>query len=617
VSDNTVPPEANPLPPEPGPLDGLIDRVKATGDVKLFYSEEVIRAAYALRKTDPGRYAELTRDLKAFKHENPRSGFTFEVFNFHLKKLAQVESALMIGEPDASTLLVQLSLRARQHFMEASTENIYADIEVDVDGAVYPATVAVQGRTYGRWLGMHFYSEYGRAAPVEAFKSALRTIEARTYSERVSFHLFQRIAQVEDTNGDPVIYLDRGTLTGEAFRIDHDGIEVIENPPVKFIRPEGGIGVLPVPVDGGNINDMEKMLNLRGRRDFVLGIGWVLGCYQPRYALLVALLLGRHGSAKTSALRRFCALIDPLIDEPDEPVREDREVIVVAQDSYVQSSDNVVNISPTRSAALCRMSTGGSQRGRRFYTNTETYRIRARRPVIMTAIRMVVTAPDLIDRTAIIGMGAPFEEDNEGNREEERVLEQAFAKAWPALFGCVLRAVVEGLQHLRAAKAVPKPLPRMADFAAWTYRCEAGLGWRRGTILRAYRDALLDYSKDIAELDSVAAGLLAFMLDHPGGWRGSIAMLGAYLSKQDGGRATRGRGWSWDLKDLSASIDDLASVLFRNGLKVTRGHSDGKREVILSWLPHSRSNGVGDNPAPPPHAAPAGRDGTSTWRPKP
>jgi hypothetical protein len=614
MSDNTLPPEADPLSSEPDPLYGLIERMKIDGSA--IFHEDVLQAAAVLKKTDLVRYAQLTRDLKHFKSEHPKSGFSFDLFNGQLKKIARAESALMVGEPDVPTLLVQLSLRARQHFMDAGTENIFADIEVDVDGAVYPATVAVQGRSYRRWLGMHFYYEYGRAAPTGAFESALLTIEARTYSEKKSFHLFQRIAQVEDTNGDPVIYLDRGNPAGETFKISHDGVDLITDAPVKFVRPEGGIGVLPIPVADGNINNMEKMLNLRGRRDFVLGIGWVLGCYQPRYALLVALLLGRHGSAKTSALRRFCALIDPLIDEPDEPVREDREVIVVAQDSYVQSTDNVVNISPTRSASICRLSTGGSQRGRRFYTNAETYRIRARRPVIMTAIRMVVTQPDLIDRTAIIGMGSPFEEDNEGNREEERVLEQVFAKAWPALFGCILQAVVEGLRHLRATKAVPKPLPRMADFAAWTYRCEAGLGWERGTILKAYREALQEYSKDIAELDPIASGLLGFMLDHPDGWRGSIAMLGAYLSKQDGGRATRARGWSWDLKDLSAAIDDLASVLFRNGLKVARSHSGGQRQVVLSWLPNSRPNGVDSNP-PPQHAASTTQGSAPAWRPKP
>jgi hypothetical protein len=263
-------------------------------------------------------------------------------------------------------------------------------------------------------------------------------------------------------NGDhPVIYLDIGDHTGQAIMVDHTGYAVIDNPPVKFIRPEGGIGVLPDPESGGDIYDLKAMLNLRGDRDFVLAVAWVLGCYQPNYSLLQALLLGRHGSAKTSTLRRLCALIDPLLNEPSEPVREDREMILVAQQTYVQNIDNVVKISPTRSAALCRMSTGGTQQGRILYTTADTYNLHARRPVIQTSIRMVVTAPDLIDRTAIIGMGPPFEEEREASRETERVLEVRFQAAWPKLLGCILDAVAEGLRHLRSDEQVPKPLPRM------------------------------------------------------------------------------------------------------------------------------------------------------------
>jgi hypothetical protein len=605
---SAAPPDAEELSPEPSSLDNLIERMKA--DATVIYSEPVIRAIATLKKDTPVEYARLLRDLKTFKSEHPKSGFTFDLFNAELKRITRAESALILDEPDTSTLLVQLSSRARQHFIAADTEDIYADIEIIKDGETYPATVAIQGRSYGRWLNMHFYDEYGRAAPIETFKTALRTIEARTISELTSFQLFPRVAQVEDTDGHRVIYLDRGDPTGEALRIDHTGWTLIKDPPVKFVRPEGGIGELPSPLPGGNIDDLEKLLNLRSRRDFVLAVGWVLACYQPKYALLVALILGRHGSAKTSALRRLCALIDPLIAAPDEPVREDREVIVVAQESYVQATDNVVHMKPSRQAVYCRMSTGGTQRGRRLYTTAEAYRISAQRPVIMTAMRMVVTAPDLIDRTAIIGMGPPFEEENESKRKEERVLEAEFRAAWPKLFGCVLKAVVEGLRHLRAGEGVPGQLPRMADFASWTYRCEAGLGWERGTILQAYRESLDEYAKDIAELDTIASSLLQFMLDHSDGWRGSVALLGAELNRLDGGRATRGRGWSWDLKDLSASIEDLASVLFRNGLKVARTHSGGKREVVIEWLPQGKPNG--EDHTPPPQPAP---DTDARWRP--
>src|SRR5215472_8841154 len=224
---------------------------------------------------------------------------------------------------------------------------------------------------------------------------------------------------------------------------------------------------------------------------------------------------------------------------------------------------------------------------------------------------MVVTAPDLIDRTAIVGMGRPFEEEKEADRETERVMEAKFQAAWPKLLGCILAAVSEGLRHLQADEPVPKPLPRMADFAEWTYRCEAGLGWQRGTILKAYREALDEYARDIAELDTIASGLLQFMLDHPDGWRGSVAMLGAHLNRMDGGRAVRGSPRIWDLRELSAAIDELSSVLFRNGLRVNRSHSGGKREVVMAWLPTARPNGPDQGiPATTLNPVPEG-----TWRP--
>jgi hypothetical protein len=598
----------------PGPLEGLIERVRL--DVKGAYATDVIQAAAEIRQKDPGRFIELLRDLKQFKAENPKCGFSATVFNKLVDRAVRVNSALAGDQQtDIASLLVEMSLSAKLHFLVGDNYDVYADIEVELDDATYPATVHVQGRTYRRWLSQLFYEKYGRAVPQDAFKAAINTIEARTYAEKVCFQLFPRIAQVEE-GGEVVIYLDRGSPGGEAFRIDHAGYTLVSDPPVKFIRPEGGIGELPIPEPGGKIDALEPRLNLRGRRDFVLSVGWILGCFQPLYALLIALLIGRHGSAKTSTLRRLCALIDPLVDEPDEPVREDREVVMVAQDTYVQAIDNVVNISGSRSATFCRMSTGGSQRGRILFTTRDTYRISARRPMIMTSLRQVMTAPDLIDRTAIIGMGPPFEEENAANRKSERSLDAAFIAEWPKLFGCILDAVTEGLRYRRAGEPMPVLLPRMADFASWTYCCEGGLGWERGTILKAYLEALDEYAKDIAELDPIAAGIIAFMLDHSDGWRGTVTMLGAYLTRMGtGGTAKRGRPWALDLKDLAAAIDELASVLFRNGLKVTRSHAGGKREIILTWVPGNRPNGLDPEPDDGEDVQP--QRVQNAWRPRP
>jgi hypothetical protein len=88
-------------------------------------------------------------------------------------------------------------------------------------------------------------------------------------------------------------------------------------------------------------------------------------------------------------------------------------------------------------------------------------------------------------------------------------------------------------------------------------------------------------------------------------------MLGAHLNRMDGGRAARGSPRIWDLRELSAAIDELSSVLFRNGLRVTRSHSEGKREVVMEWLPTARPNGP-DKVTPATTSNPV-LDGT--WRP--
>jgi hypothetical protein len=353
---------------------------------------------------------------------------------------------------------------------------------------------------------------------------------------------------------------------------------------VKFIRPEGGIGEFPLPERGGGIGDLEKLLNLRSRRDFILAIAWILGCYQPANPYLQALLLGPHGSAKTSAMKRLCSLIDPILYDPLAPSREDRDVLVVAQSTFVQAFDNVKKISSERSAIYCRLSTGGGQRNRALYTDKSGYGLWARRPLIQTSTRMVVKEPDHADRTVIIGMGRAFENENEGKRKPESILNAEFAKVWPGLFGCILDAVVEGLRRQRANEPIPARLPRMADFVVWAGRCEVGLGWKSGTILDAYRKAIEEYAQDVAELDPVASAVITFMLKHPDGWKGTMTLLLALLNHADGGRATRSRDWPRNAVNLSIQLHELGSVFSRNKLLLEWHRNGRERLLTMIWI---------------------------------
>jgi hypothetical protein len=466
---------------------------------------------------------------------------------------------------------------------------------------------------------MRFYDNTKRAPPREAFKSAIRTIEARTFASKKAFRLHPRICRVLDDKGDPVIYLDRGSDAWDVFRIDRDGVELIVDPPVKFVRPESGIGELPKPEWGGNIDVLEGMVNLRSRRDFALGIGWVLSGFQPISALLQALLLGQHGTAKTTTMKRLCALIDPILNEPLGPPDNVDNLMIAAQTTYVQGFDNVKRISEAMSAAYCRLSTGGGQRKRVLYTDKGLLGMWARRPLIQTSTRMVVKEPDLADRTVLIGSGMPFQDGQEDAYRPDDKVDEEFNAAWPKLFGCILSAIVEGLRHLKAGEPVPqRGIPRMAAFAIWSYRCEAGLGWERGTILRAYREAIRDFAQDIVELDAVAAAVMTFMVKHPDDWEGSATMLLALLNNQDSGRGPRSKDWPRDSHDLSAQLSELTTVLARNQLAVVwgRNESDRRRSITMRWL--AKPNGADRTkaqPPPPPRKENSTDDGSKTWRP--
>jgi hypothetical protein len=360
----------------------------------------------------------------------------------------------------------------------------------------------------------------------------------------------------------------------------------------------------PEPEEGGCIDDLEAMLNLRSRRDFIMLIGFVLGCYQPQRPFLQVLLMGPHGSAKTSAMKRACALIDPIINDPLAPPREDRAILIVAQTTFVQAYDNVKAISQERSAVYCRLSTGGGQRGRTLYTTKEPFGLWARRPLIQTATRMVVKEPDHVDRTVIVGTASAFEHEDEDKRKTEAELDPAFTLIWPKLLGCILDAVVIGLRRQQDKEPIPGRLPRMADFAVWAHRCETGLGWPRGTILNAYRESVQEYAQDVAELDPIAAAVLTFMLKRPDGWKGSASMLLALLNQQDGGRPLRSRDWPRDAGDLSSHLSELVSVLFRSNLSLTWKRNGRERTIVMQWLAPARPNGIDeDNKSATPEPA--------------
>jgi hypothetical protein len=517
-------------------------------------------------------------------------------FNRLLNSVFASMSAVIADPTDTATILVKLSETAIEYYIAKGTQEVYADF--DFNGHI--ETVLLKGERYAHWLRMAFFDATGQSPNREAFKNARDTIEARAFKRGVFHEVHVRIA-----HHDGKIYLDRNSEERDVIEIDAESCRVLDRSPVKFVRSPDR-GVLPIPQPGGCIEDLKQFINLYADaktksgnrvkdRDFKLALAVILGCFIEKGEFPYALLFGSHGSSKTTTLKRLCAMVDPILGDPAGSAREDRDVFIIARTTFIQTNDNTKHLSVERQGILCRLTSGGSVHGRSLYTDMNTFSFSVTRPVIATSTIVVVTEEDLSDRMILVRTGLSFTDpDNTQLKRETRTkLDAAFEKAWPRLLGCVLNAVSHGLRN--ADKEPSEALPRLADIAVWTWRCEPGLGWKQGTILAAWNEMIAEAAEDLAELDPIAAATIAFMSDQPT-WQGTMTELLVNLTRKVPVKITKTKDWPTYPPVLSRRLHALSTVLHHNGLVIRRLYDDGGyRLVRISWA--ERPNG--QDPQPP------------------
>jgi len=255
---------------------------------------------------------------------------------------------------------------------------------------------------------------------------------------------------------------------------------------------------LPVPQQGGSIEALASFLNLASRDDFVLVVAWLSAALRPGGPYPLLALSGEQGSAKTVLSKVLKALIDPNAAPVRSLSREERELMIAANNGYLLAFDNLSGLPVWLSDALCRLASGGSFAVRQLYTDDEEVLFEAARPILLNGIEDVISRPDLGDRAIFLSL-API---GEAQRRPENELWRDFEIARPCILGALLDAMVHGLRTLGRVRL--DRLPRMADFALWTAACETAL-WPTGTFARAYAANRRAAIEDIIDGDPVAA----------------------------------------------------------------------------------------------------------------
>ncbi len=104
------------------------------------------------------------------------------------------------------------------------------------------------------------------------------------------------------------------------------------------------------------------------------------------YPLLA--ISGEQGSAKTVLSKMLKALIDPNAAPVRALSREQRELMIAANNSYLLAFDNLSGLPHWLSDALCRLATGGSFAVRQLYTDDEEVCLKPHARFCSTALKM-------------------------------------------------------------------------------------------------------------------------------------------------------------------------------------------------------------------------------------
>jgi hypothetical protein len=467
---------------------------------------------------------------------------------------------------------VLIELAAMAELFHTPDGTAYADVMVSGHRESWP----VGSKGFRRWL-THRYYESTRGAPNnDAMQSALGIIEAKAH-----FDAPERTVHLRVAGFDKKLYLDLADAEWRAVEIDADGWRIIEDPPVRF-RRAAGMRPLPVPVSGGSLAELRRLINVRHEQDVVLIVAWLLAALRDRGPYPVLALTGEQGSAKSFLAALLRSLVDPNTASLRTLPRDERDLFIAAINGHVIAIDNVSSLPPWLSDAFCRLSTGGGFATRQLYTDTDEVLLDAVRPIILTGIEDVATRGDLADRSMPVQLD-PIPEER---RRPEREILAEFEIARPRILGALLDAVAHGLGHLATTQL--DRLPRMADFAVWVAACEGAL-WEAGTFLDAYSKSRAEMDETVIETDLVATALRSLMADRPT-WTGTAKELLPKLGTIAGELVAKTKSWPTTPRALSGRLRRAAPNLRRVGISIVFEERQAKGRAITITA-ERRSNG--------------------------
>lgn len=478
-------------------------------------------------------------------------------------------------KPSQATIVVELALNTDglELFHTAN-----GDAHVLIPQGTHRECWPVKSTAFRRWLQRLFFEQAGAAAGSQALQDALGVLEGTALFRRDEHEVYLRLAA-----RDGVVYLDLADEFWQAIRIDHDGWQIVPNPPVRFRRARGMLP-LPYPERDGSLDDLRRFVNV-DPTDWPLYVGWLVGTLRPRGPYAILLVHGEQGSAKSTLVRVSRALVDP----NEAPVRREpkngQDLIVAARNGLVVAFDNVSTLPQELSDDLARLATGSGFGARQLYTDLEEVIVHVARPIAVNGIEEVATKGDVLDRSLVLMLPTI------SRYEDEDAFWDEFQKAHARILGALLDAVSCALANL---ESTPAPNIRMADFARWVNAAEPALGLNPGSFIDTYRDNRAGAVQLTLE-NSLLTQPVQLLAEE--GFEGSATELLDRLIALAGEDTSKKRGWPTRPNLLSGQLRRLAPAFRRVGVDVEFVRGRRIRTIRITAL---EQIGEESSPSSPP-----------------
>jgi hypothetical protein len=481
------------------------------------------------------------------------------------------ESGTARDKPRATQSQLVVEFAADAEFFHSPEGEAFASLPVGEHREVWP----LKSRGCRRWLTRAFYRKLGKPPGAQAMQDALALLEAKAQFDSPTNQTFTRIAPCGDG-----IYIDLCNERWEAVEITSKGWNVVQNPPVRFRRSRG-MQPLPDPARGGSISELRSLINIGDDKNWILLLSWLVAACRPQGPYPLLILQGEQGSAKSTTAKLLRRIIDPATAPLRTPPREERDLLIAANNCWVVAYDNLSGIPQWLSDALCRLATGGGFSTRELYTDTEEVILDLTRPVILNGIDHLAERPDLADRAIILNL--PHIEETA--RRDEAELYKAYERERPYILGALFTAVSVALARLPEVRLPRKP--RMADFALWSAAAEPALGFQSGAFMNAYSGNRAEAVQETLDSDLVSAAIVVLMNDEQseGQWTGTAGDLLKHLERTIDDGVKKSPAWPKTPRGLSGRLRRLNTFLRESGIAITfhdQKGTGGRRPLTIT-----------------------------------